>query len=90
MFCSYQLSDGSNDMRNISTIFKSDLRRLSRSFWAMVIIAACMLLPAMYAWVNIYANWNPYGNTSGVKIAVVSNDKTTLRTMALYIMLGTM
>lgn len=62
-------------MRNIITIFKSDLRRLSRSFWAMVIIAACMLLPAMYAWVNIYANWDPYGNTGGVKIAVVSNDK---------------
>ena len=41
----------------------------------MVIIAACMLLPAMYAWVNIYANWDPYGNTGGVKIAVVSNDK---------------
>lgn len=62
-------------MHNIITIFRSDLRRLSRSFWAMVIIAACMLLPAMYAWVNIYANWDPYGNTGGVKIAVVSNDK---------------
>jgi putative membrane protein len=62
-------------MRNIITIFKSDLRRLSRSFWAIVILAACMLLPAMYAWVNIYANWDPYGNTGGVKIAVVSNDK---------------
>jgi putative membrane protein len=62
-------------MRNVLTIFKSDMRRLSRSFWGMVIIAACMLLPAMYAWVNIYANWDPYGNTGGVKIAVVSNDK---------------
>lgn len=62
-------------MRNILTIFISDLRRLSRSFWGMVIIAACMLLPAMYAWVNIYANWDPYGNTGGVKIAVVSNDQ---------------
>ncbi len=67
-------------MRNILAIFRSDLRRLSRSFWAMVILAACMLLPAMYAWVNIYANWDPYGNTGGVKIAVVSNDQDYVST----------
>ena len=62
-------------MHNIITIFKNDLGHLHRSFWAMVVIVFCMLLPAMYAWVNIYANWDPYGNTAGVKIAVVSNDK---------------
>ena len=34
----------------------------------------------MYAWVNIYANWDPYGNTGGVKIAVVSNDQDYVST----------
>jgi len=62
-------------MHNVITIFKSDLGHLHRSFWAMVVVAFMLLLPAMYAWVNIYANWDPYGNTGGVKIAVVSNDK---------------
>jgi len=62
-------------MRNVLSIFKNDMRLLTGNFWAMVVLVFCMILPALYAWVNIYANWDPYGNTSGVKIAVVSNDK---------------
>ena len=29
----------------------------------------------MYAWYNIEANWDPYSNTSGVKIAVANEDE---------------
>ena len=39
-----------------------------------------LVAPGMYAWVNIYANWDPYGNTGGVKIAVVSNDQDYVST----------
>ncbi|MBR3377619.1 MAG: YhgE/Pip domain-containing protein [Mogibacterium sp.] len=35
---------------------------------------AISVLPALYAWVNIYANMNPYGNTGNIKIALASND----------------
>ena len=31
-------------------------------------------MPSLYAWVNIYANWDPYVNTGNVKIAVASRD----------------
>ncbi len=62
-------------MHNILSIFKSDITHLHRSFWAIVVVVFMLVLPAMYAWVNIYANWDPYGNTGGVKIAVVSNDR---------------
>ena len=40
----------------------------------MAIIVAISILPALYAWVNIYANGNPYVNTGNIKIAVASND----------------
>jgi putative membrane protein len=63
------------DMHNVLSIFKSDITHLHRSFWAIVVVVFMLVLPAMYAWVNIYANWDPYGNTGGVKIAVVSNDR---------------
>ena len=34
-----------------------------------------MIIPALYAWFNIYANWDPYGNTGNVAIAIASDDK---------------
>lgn len=33
-----------------------------------------LIIPALYAWVNIYANWDPYGNTGNVPIALASSD----------------
>jgi putative membrane protein len=35
---------------------------------------AISVLPALYAWVNIYANGNPYANTGEIQIAVASLD----------------
>lgn len=34
-----------------------------------------MILPSLYAWLNIYSNWDPYGNTGNISIAVASLDK---------------
>ncbi len=62
-------------MRNIFRIFKHDLRALYRNFFAFLIILAILVLPALYAWFNIYAFWDPYGKTKDVSIAVVSNDR---------------
>ena len=58
-------------MRNIWTIFKTDIRTLSRCFFACVVVLAIALLPSLYAWLNIYSNWDPYGSTGGISIAVV-------------------
>lgn len=62
-------------MRNIFTIFKNDFRALTRHFLAFLIILAILFLPALYAWFNIYAFWDPYGKTKDVNIAVVCNDR---------------
>lgn len=34
-----------------------------------------MVLPSAYAWVNIKAMWDPYSNTSGIKVAVANEDE---------------
>lgn len=62
-------------MRNVFTIFKNDFRALTRHFLAFLIILAILFLPALYAWFNIYAFWDPYGKTKDVNIAVVCNDR---------------
>ncbi len=62
-------------MKTIKRIFKDDMRHLVKQFFALVIIIGVCFLPALYAWFNIYSNWDPYGNTAGLKLAAVSMDK---------------
>lgn len=62
-------------MRNILGVFKYDIKTLSHHFFAMAVAVAICLLPSLYAWLNIYSNWDPYGNTGNVSIALASMDK---------------
>ena len=61
-------------MRNVFKIFISDLKAIVTHFFALVIVVAVLIIPALYAWVNIYANWDPYANTGNVPIALASRD----------------
>lgn len=62
-------------MKNILKIFKTDLKGIGRNILVLVIVIGLCALPALYAWFNIYANWDPYGNTGNIAIAVVNLDK---------------
>jgi putative membrane protein len=62
-------------MKNIWLIFKRDIKLLLHNPFAMVIIVALMILPSLYAWFNIEASWDPYGNTEYIKVAVYSEDE---------------
>ena len=62
-------------MRNIVTIFKTDLKNICSHFFPLVIAIGLCALPALYAWFNIYANWDPYANTGNIQIAVASEDR---------------
>ncbi|UNK71320.1 YhgE/Pip domain-containing protein [Microbacterium sp. H1-D42] len=41
----------------------------------MVILIGLIIIPALYAWVNIIAFWDPYSDTKEVKVAVVNLDE---------------
>lgn len=62
-------------LTNIHRIFKRDLFAIFKSWVTMVIITALIILPALYAWFNIMACWDPYANTSALSVAVVNLDK---------------
>ena len=62
-------------MRNIRKIFFRDAASLLKNPFALIIAGGLCILPALYAWFNIYSNWDPYGNTGNIKIAAVSMDK---------------
>lgn len=63
-------------MRNIWKIFTTDIRRISNNVVAVVIVMGLSILPALYAWFNIFSNWDPYepAATSQLKVAVASDD----------------
>lgn len=55
-------------------IFIRDLRRVLRNPAAVLVTIGVCIIPSLYAWINILANWNPYENTSTVPVAVVIED----------------
>ena len=62
-------------MKTIKQIFLTDLKNLSKNLFALIIAIGICFLPALYAWCNIYSNWDPYGNTGELKLAAVSLDQ---------------
>ncbi len=64
-------------VRNIVKIYLDDLKRIFTNYAALIVILALCILPSLYAWFNIKASWDPYGQeaTSQIKIGVVNNDQ---------------
>ncbi|CAJ1191242.1 autotransport protein [Companilactobacillus paralimentarius DSM 13238 = JCM 10415] len=55
-------------------LFKLDLKRTLKSKPATLLMLALVILPCLYCWFNVWALWDPYSNTSGLKVAVYSDD----------------
>ena len=62
-------------MNKIWFIVKRDIRNITKNKAALIVIAAIAFLPSLYAWMNILASWDPYSNTKGVSVAIVSEDE---------------
>ena len=62
-------------MKNIWKIFTKDVKQLVKQPFALIIIIGLCVIPSLYAWFNIFANWDPYANTGGIPVAVVSLDQ---------------
>lgn len=66
-----------NGLTGIFKIYKRDIKNITTNYVAIIIIIAVTVLPSLYAWFNIKACWDPYGNTKNLSIAVVNLDKGT-------------
>lgn len=64
-------------MKRAFEIFRRDVNRLSHNMVAMIVTIGVCLIPSLYAWFNIAANYDPYANTGNIKIAVANADKGT-------------
>ncbi|MBB2480483.1 YhgE/Pip domain-containing protein [Bacillus sp. APMAM] len=65
-------------MGTILRIYARDMKNIITNWVALVIMLALIVLPSLYAWFNIKASWNPYGNTRGIAVAVSNLDQGTV------------
>ena len=61
-------------MKRVLKIFVHDLVGLSRNIFALIIAVGLCIIPSLYAWFNIKASWDPYGNTGNISVAVINED----------------
>ena len=62
-------------MKMIFKIFKRDIKKIFRNAMAIILVIGVAVLPSLYAWFNIYANWDPYGSTDNMMVAVINEDE---------------
>ncbi|MFX3635765.1 MAG: YhgE/Pip family protein [Candidatus Pristimantibacillus sp.] len=65
-------------MKTIFNIYARDMKGIVRNWAALITILGLIFLPSLYAWFNIKASWDPYGNTGGLAVAVANNDQGTV------------
>jgi len=62
-------------LKQILEIFGEDIQSIYKNWVVSIIVLFLMLLPSAYAWINIIASWDPYGETKGILVGVANNDK---------------
>ncbi|PZM87500.1 MAG: hypothetical protein DLD55_01095 [candidate division SR1 bacterium] len=61
-------------MKRIWKIYWADVRRVFSNRVAALIVVVLCILPSLYAWFYLKSSRDPYGNTQGIKVAVVNQD----------------
>ena len=65
---------GSKDIGNIVEIMKNDFKSAFSNPIVTLVLIGIIILPSLYALLNIQACWDPYGNTGNVEFAIANLD----------------
>ena len=66
---------GRKDMGNILEIMKNDFHGAFSNPIVTLVLIGIIILPSLYALLNIQACWDPYGNTGNVEFAIANLDE---------------
>lgn len=61
-------------MKNGWRIYLEDLKNISTNWVSAIIILGLIILPSLYAWLNIAASWDPYSQTNQIPVGIVNED----------------
>ena len=62
-------------MRTVFSIAYNDLRRLYTNVMAGIVMVGLIAIPCLFAWFNVLATWDPFGNTERLEVAVANADR---------------
>ena len=62
------------DLGNIAEIMRTDFKAAFSNPVVTLVLIALIILPSLYALINIQACWDPYGNTGDVQFAIANLD----------------
>lgn len=62
-------------MRDIWHLFTDDVRRLTGNVVSAIIVIGLVAIPSLFAWFNIAASWDPFGNMGAMRFAVANDDE---------------
>ncbi|MBP3790558.1 MAG: YhgE/Pip domain-containing protein [Methanobrevibacter sp.] len=66
---------GKRNVGNVIEIIKNDFRAARSNPIVTIVLIGLIILPSLYALLNIQACWDPYGNTGEVEFAIANLDK---------------
>ena len=75
-------------MKELLSIFRNDIRSITKHGAVLLVVLGIIVLPALYAWINIYASYDPYVNTKNIPVAVASRDAGTKLSDGTYVNAG--
>ena len=61
-------------MNRIWAFIRRDARHAYANAISIVVMVGIITVPSFYAWFNIAGSWDPYGETSNLKVAVANDD----------------
>src|SRR5690625_588056 len=61
-------------MKKFWGIFQADLQSIVKNPTVAIILGGLIILPSLYAWLNIFASWDPYAKTNQIPVGIVNED----------------
>jgi len=61
-------------VRVILRLVGRDVRHATRNLMACIVVFGLVVIPSLFTWFNVIASWDPFANTSNLKVAVASTD----------------
>ena len=62
-------------MSTMWRLFVGDIKRITSNVVSIIIVIGLVAIPSLFAWFNIAASWDPFGNVKNMKFAVANTDE---------------
>ena len=62
-------------MSRILALLRRDYAHVTSNVIALLVCVGLAVMPSLYAWFNIAGGWDPYANTSQLKVALANSDE---------------